>query len=336
MKKLLIPILFILAAFSAYLLFFRSPDGASLPDRAFCVKDADEIQKIFIAHRDGDQFTLERSNGNQWVVNGKYDVFPNAMNNLLDAITRMEIEYIPTRAAIPAIVKDLSALGVKVEIYDRNGQRIRNYYVGGTDPSGRSTYMIVEDQQQPYAMYIPSWEGNLRERFLLKTKDWRNRVVFSEDPEDIASAKVFYPRTPSAGFILQRTGPRSFDVKRESVLDQTEARGLSTGAVERFLIGFEKLGAEAIEDENPRRSEITKYVPFCQISLTRNDGSADTLSLWPYNQEQNSIDFTPEFINKGPFRFFGELNGDDFYLLQRPMLENLLVTYDYFFQVPRD
>lgn len=335
MNRILWSLLLILLVVGAYVYFYKLDNTASLPDRAFGVEESEDIGKIFIGHRDGDQFTLERQ-GNQWLVNGQYPVFPNAMVNLLDAVTRMEIEYIPTRSAVPSIVRDLATLGIKVEIFDRSGEKIRNFYIGGTDPTGRSTYMIVEGQEQPYAMYIPSWEGNLRDRFLLKTKDWRDRTVITSSPEKIAKVEIEYPRTSSAGFVLEKEEGGQYNVSRTQGLDQREERELVTAAVQHFLTGFEKIGAESIDSDNPKRAEITRLIPYCTVQITYANGQTDSLALWPYNQAEEMIDFSPEFISQGPFRFFGEKNREDLYLLQRPMLEKIIVSYDYFFRIPRD
>ena len=63
------------------------------------------------------------------------------------------------------MVKSLASEGIKVELYDRKGEKIKAYYVGGATPDERGTYMIMENAEEPYVAHIPSWEGNLRFRF---------------------------------------------------------------------------------------------------------------------------------------------------------------------------
>lgn len=336
MNRILLIIFLILLLAGGYFVFFRNNDALiDLSDRAFAVENTDKVQKIFIAHRDGDTFLLERD-GNDWTVNDEYRVFPNAMRNLLEVLGKMEVEYIPTKAAIPSIVRDMSSIGCKVEVYDRSGEKIRNFYVGGTDPAARSTYMIVEGKEQPYAMFIPYWEGNLRERFLLKLNDWRDRSIFREDPEDISKVTIKYPRSAASGFELVKKGSRNYEVRRTEGLGQAENRELSRGAVERFLYAFELVGAESIDNDNPRKNEVRQFVPLCTLKLERADGSVDSLAFWPYNFNDEKIDFSEDFLAKGPFRYFADMNGEDFLLMQQPVLKDILVTYDYFFEVPRD
>ena len=119
-------------------------------------------------------------------------------------------------------------------------------------------------------------------------------------------------------------------------LDQSESRKLSSGAVERFLFSFDRIGAESIDNDNPNQNEVRQYVPFCTLKLERTDGSVDSLSFWPYNFSEEKIDFSEDFLSKGPFRYFADRNGEDFLLMQQPVLADILVTYDYFFMIPRD
>lgn len=337
MNRYLIAIFMILLIISGGVYYYNSSDtGIDVSDRQFAVKDSEDIHKVFIAHRDGDSFVLERKKGS-WVLDGKYSVFNNAITNLLEVLTRMEIQYIPTNAAVPNIVRDLASLGVKVEVYGKRGEKLRSFYVGGTDPSGRSTYMIVEGKNQPYAMYIPTWEGSLRERFLLKQNDWRDRVVFAYEPQDIQSVQVTYPRAAAAGFVLERSleKPEEFVVEKIIGTSLGDASPLK-GAIQNFLIGFEHGGAESIESANKNREAIVEKVPYCIIEITRTNGSLDSLRIWPYNQVEEKIDFSEEFIAIGPFRYFVEKNGNELFLMQLPKLEKILVSYDYFFRIPRD
>jgi hypothetical protein len=336
MNKYLAGLVILLALAAAYFVWVEpGEDVTKLPDRAFKVDSEDQIHKVFIAQRDGDSFTLERD-GKDWIVNGKYKAMTGSIRNLLFTLTNMEIEYIPPRAAMPSITKDLATLGVKVEVYNKSGERIRNFYVGGTDPGARSTYMVVEGEEQPYAMYVPTWEGNLRERFLLKLKDWRDRTVIAYEPDEIKSVKVNYPRASAASFILERDDAGDFFVRRLDRIDQSEQRDVVSGAVQYFLIGLEKIGAESFESDNPYRAEIENYVPYFELEVNTLDGAQNQLKIWPFNHIEEKIDYSEEFMQKEPFRFFGATNDGELYMLQRPNLEKLLVTYDYFFQVPRN
>ncbi|MBK6949823.1 MAG: hypothetical protein IPH16_18705 [Haliscomenobacter sp.] len=112
---------------------FRRPLRLSREERRFAVPDTSRIGKIFLAHRDNETVLLERK-GTQWIYNGNWKVRPGAMENLLDAVRRIEIKYQPAQAAVPNMVRDLGSEGIKVEIYDKRNRPLAVYYVGGSTP----------------------------------------------------------------------------------------------------------------------------------------------------------------------------------------------------------
>ena len=89
------------------------------PDRTFHIEDKRRIFEVFITHRDGEQVKLRRQ-GDKWILNDTFNANPNIIENLLDAIARIQIKYVPPQAAVPGIINDLAKNGIRVEIFDRN------------------------------------------------------------------------------------------------------------------------------------------------------------------------------------------------------------------------
>ena len=127
----------------------------------FPVRNTDEIGKIFIADRKGETALLERKK-DQWIYNGKYPARPTAISLLLETISKINVLTIPSERAVPGMVKEIAADGVKVEIYDRKGKALKTYYIGGITSDQHGTIMIMEGSEQPYVMHIPSFVGQLR------------------------------------------------------------------------------------------------------------------------------------------------------------------------------
>ena len=130
-------------------------------DREFAVPEV-EIEKIFLANRINGTTTLLEKQGADWLYNGKYKVRPNALENLMRAITDIEMMYKPADAAVPNMLSDLATRGIKVELYGQDDKLLKVYYIGGSPADERGTYVILEDAEQPYVAHIPGWEGNLR------------------------------------------------------------------------------------------------------------------------------------------------------------------------------
>ncbi|MDX1942167.1 MAG: DUF4340 domain-containing protein [Saprospiraceae bacterium] len=331
-KTLLLLIIFALfGSVATWYLLTQQDEKTTLSakNQRFAIEDPDEIYKIFIADRKGGTTTLERKN-THWLYNGKYKARQNAMDNLLDAITRVQVKYKPPTAAVDNMVKDLSANGLKVELYNDNNKLIKTYYVGGATPDERGTYMIMEGSNQPYVTYIPSWEGNLRFRYNLTDEDWRDKIIFAYNQDDIQAVSIEYPKQRNQSFRLERSG-NDFQIKPFYGTTPTINSSVNLGKVEAFLEGFKSLGAEAFENENPRRDSILQLVPFSIITVADKAGNATVVRLFPIIPLQDPAN--PRLPNADVVeRYFLDWNGQDFMLIQHRVFSKVLWGYDFFFE----
>ncbi len=290
-------------------------------ERRFKVENTDEIYKIFIADRKGTQTTLERKDG-YWLYNGKYPARPNAVDNVLDAVRRIEIQYKPPTAAVSNMIKSLATDGIKIEIYNKTGKLLQSYYIGGATADERGTYAIKDGAEQPYVVSIPGWEGNLRFRFNLQGDDWRDKTIFAEKATDIQSVTIEYPKNRDQSFRLEREGNT---YRTTPFYDVTPIirRPYKEGSVERYLEGFRSLGAEAFENENPARDSIKQLLPFSTITLKTSAGAEKKVQLFPIYTTSNQVE-----------RYYAALNNGDFMLVQHLVFGKILWGYDFFFEEP--
>jgi len=303
-------------------------------DRQFKVENTDQIHKIFIADRKGNTTTLERK-GDDWLYEGQHKVRENAMDNLMRAFREMEMKFKPADAAVPTMIKDLATQGLKVELYDESGSNLKTFYIGGGTPDERGTYMIMEGSEQPYVVAMPTWEGNLRPRFNLKGDDWRDKTVFGYNVEDIQSVAVEYPKQQNKSFRVEKT-ESGYDVQPFYDFSPTIDKPVRAGAIEAFLNGFKSVGAEAFENENPRRDSVAQQVPFSRITLTTTEGKEIKTAFYPILPDMQTIDTkTGNALQTSAEveRFFLDINdGQDFMLVQQRVFGHLFWAYESFFE----
>lgn len=330
---LLLLIFLVLAGVTGWYFYQGQPDKSSLlhEERTFKV-NPEEIGKIFLADRAGAQTTLER-NGDHWVVNGQYRAYQNAMDNLLDAVGRIEMDYKPPAAAVPNMVKSLSTQGLKVEIYDRREKKIMTYYLGGTTQDERGTFIIRENFDQPYVAHIPGWSGNLRHRFSLQGDEWRDKAVFRAALKEIAEVFVEYPQQKSQSFRIVRDG-RDWQVTPFYEITPVINRPGQEGAVETYLTEFEGIFAETFQNNNPQRDSLSNTLPFCSIHLKKLDGEVQEAHFFPrypksvLNQESGLPEPTGDVVE----RFNVLTNHGDFMVVQQSIFQKLFRPYAFFFQ----
>jgi len=296
-------------------------------DRNFKVEDPGEIQKIFIAKRNGITTTLERQ-GDHWMVNGTYKASPNVMENLLKTMTQLELKYVPPAAAISNIVSELGARGIKVEIFNKAGEKIKAYYVGGVTADARGTYMIQEGSEQPMVMALPMMDGQIRTRYDLTGDSWRDKTVFSYQPKDIGAVSIEYPMQRNKSFKLKRVG-NSFEVT--PFYDNTPVinRPVDKSSVEAFLMGFKSLVAENFVNESTKKDSLSQLVPFSVISVTNSKGEQRIASLTQmYRIDTATGERKADIVE----RYHAFLNSGDLMLVQHRVFQKIFWPYEAFFQ----
>lgn len=303
-----------------------------MADRDFKIEDAEQINRIFIADRSGQQVELSRR-GKDWLVDGKYLANENAINNLLDAVKRIDMQYIPAKAAVPNIVKNLATEGILVQIFDKNDQKIKGYYIGGSTSDERGTYAILEGAEQPYVVHLPSWVGNLRFRLNFFGDDWRSKQIFAEEISRIEKVSVEYPTQRNRSFTLERKG-ENYTVAPFYESDQP-TREVPRDRVERYLFHYQKLFVSSYENKNPEESAaLLKTLPFAHIQLTKSDGTQKSLKAYArYADLEMNIDSkTGEISTDIPLQGYNLLLNEeqDFAVIQAETLQPFLQSYQAF------
>lgn len=326
--------LFILLGGGTYFYLNHTPKKASSKRLGmnFHVDDVKSIHKIFLADRSGKKVILERKE-DYWLYNGKVKARPNAVDNLLDAIKRVRMKYIPPAAAVPNAVKTLGASGIKVELYDKENQPIKVYYVGGMTSDERGTYMIMENSEQPYVTYIPSWEGGLRARYWFRNMDWEDRAIFSYKPDEIKAISVEYPQQKSLSFKLEKKG-RAFEITPFYDITPKITRPYKKGSAEQYILGFRSMAAESILRNASEKDSIVQLVPFSIVRVTDHKNQEFTVHFHPQTPEGAkgpTIDgITP--ATTSIFRYFANCSNGNFMLVQNRVFKNAFWSYESFFE----
>lgn len=329
--KKIIPylILFILLGGVTVVLQFKSRNNTMdklKAERDFRIAQPESIGKVFLVHRDGEQVLLERKGKELWTYNSKWVARPDAIQNLLDALNRLQVQYKPASAAVPNMVRSLATEGIKVEIYDRKGKLLKAYYIGGSTVDERGVFVIREGFEQPYVAHLDAWEGNPRFRYNLKGDDWRDRSIFNTGTDRIREVKIEYPAQRNQSFRLSNTNGR-FEVLPFFPITPRIQAPLRPGAVEQFLSGFESIAAEDFRNSFPAKDSILQTLPFAIITVKKEEKKEEIARLFPIFNES-----TAPVGQDGPVeRYFVSTSSGDFMLAQHRVLKKILWGYPFFF-----
>lgn len=337
MKKLGIPLLlfFILGGATAWYLSDSGNKSSTydISDRQFAV-EAEDVHRIFLADRRGETVILERDGEDQWIYNKEYRARPDAMRNLLDAIERIELKYIPSQAAAENAVSAFVSHGIKVELYNKQKEKLKVYYVGGMTNDELGTYMMMEGSDNPYVMHIPTWQGGLRAKYFMYGDDWRDKTIFANEVEEIQTVSVEYPNKKNKSFKIERAG-NDFEVSPIFANTTKKSNEVIQGKVEAYLINYKSVIAEAYQNRHPDRDSISSLIPFCKINLKTNKGKETNVVFHPiFTLDGDGQPFADsEVVTGTPVeRYHTIVNDQDFMLVQQRVFGELFWAYDSFFE----
>lgn len=289
----------------------------------FAIEDPGSIGRIFIASRTGSIVDLKRQK-DKWVINDKYPVRKSNIELMLQTLRRVSIKYIPAKAANQNIAKEMAVHGIKVEVYDLQGEKLKSYYVGGSTSDERGTYMLMDGASQPFVVEIPGMDGSIRARFEIPETAWRDRHFLEINANDIKEVKVEYPRDKNSSFVLERAG-KNYEVEPlyESTIRKKGEPIKSRADV--FLKAISNAACESFENQYPDKDSIRSLLPWSVYAIRLENGDSIGLTLYPSGPLMAS-----NFNDEPVHRFFVDCSCGDFMLAQYGVLRELLRGYEHF------
>lgn len=332
-KNIILLIAFVVLAAASWYLIGKKSGNSSNADafayREFALEDLSKLDKVVLAKRNAEPLIFER-NGGHWTINGEYKARKNAMDNMLDVIKNIQIDYVPPNAAIENIMKSFLRHGIKVELYGKNDKPLKNYYVGSSPANGVGTYFVMEGYSKPIVMSLPSMRGNVHTRFNYTLEEWRDMTIIDLKANEIESIELSYPYNKKFSFRIDGKDLTPLHPLQKRISGQPNLKMLNT-----YLSAFENKKAEYIENKNPRKDSIIAQVPFCELRIvTKAKETKELRFFYLINEEFNNTQIG-DMDTYNPIhaeRFFVQTSWGDFYLAQQQIFKDIFWKYDFFFE----
>ncbi len=326
-KNILLLISLVLAGLIVFFIYNGKEDTTTTIDRAesnFKIEDINQIGRIILTHKDGSRSDLIRTE-DHWIVNDQYRVRQSNIDYLLNGIKKQHLEHIPTKAAVANILPSMAVTGIHVEIFDREGKELLNYYVGGVTQDERGTFFLKEGTSQPYCLAQPGFEGGLRARYDLRTVDWRDVRFWMEENDKIDTMKVHFPKQREHSFIISRKGS-AYDVKPmfSTTPLKVSKDGELTNRVKSYFTMLSNLACEDYMNEASEKDSVLLSIPFMEINMVYPDKKS-VLTFFPIHVP-NPSEFSPPVT-----RYFINYSDRDFMIGQHNVLKGAFRSYGYFF-----
>jgi len=337
-KTILYLVVLVILAFGVYYFLFRSNDSNpySIKEAGFTVKDTAAIGKLFIATSDGTSVTVVRTDSG-WVVNNTYKALPSTLNLILITLTQQAPLYPVTKNAVDNVIKGLSTDGTKVEVYGKDGKKMRVFYVGGGAVNNTGTNMLIEGAQTPYVVQVPGFNGYLTSRYTADMKYWRDRTVFNIPAEDIKSVAVHYALKPVNSFEIIRDNNDSLTIKADPAL----TRGLdgpNTRRAKVYLKYFTNVNCEGyLNGLSDMDTTLKTAAKQSSIDITDKRGQQHHMDIYwvalnkrSKNISESSTDVPDDYDADRLYAVIN--NGKDTVMIQQYAFRNIFHKAYEFFQ----
>lgn len=300
-------------------------------DRQFAYPDFEDVERIFIADRKGHQVNLTRGGITGWLADGQ-PANDNVLKNLITVLKAVDIRTLPTRKAIPNMIRVLATEGIRVQLFDDDNRELRDYYIGGATHDELGTFAIMDGSENPYVVHLPNFTGNIRTRFNHWGDEWRDRIYFRVDPEKVTRFRIEYPRQQGESFQLTKEGARYL---LAGLTEDRPVREIAPALVERALSQYEKYYVNRYENRDTASIEQARQLlPFAIISLQQEGQEAQQMKIYPRYQGRTFTHDSKsgeEIVSGGLQAYNAFINeGQDWVLLNVETTQPLLVGYSAF------
>ena len=329
-KTLVYIILLAILGFGVYYFLFSNRDQSFSSDEAgFTVKDTAAVGKIFIAGPDGSSILLERTDS-AWMVNKKYKALMGTLGILMKTLTKQVPVSPVNKAQYNNVIKGLASSSIKVEIYNRNGEKMRVFYVGSEASGMAGSYMMMGGAKTPYVVNMPGFQGYLTPVYSYNIKDWRDRTVINLAQDHLVSVSVQYPDHPENSFTLVKDHDAYKVVADKAIM----ALGpLNERHARVYAKYFQNLNCEAYTWGNHDVDSILKIMPKrCAVEVTGTNGYKQHLDVYwlPLNRRSKNMNLLDPNIPDND-RF----DADHFFAVMNDYKDTAVITSNVFTKVFR-
>lgn len=309
----------------------------------FALENTDQVDRVFLADRSGNQALLERVEELNWtytnkVTGKKYRANPSAVYMLLETIKKIRTREPINKAAMDNAVKSLASKSTKVEIYDKEKNKLRVYYVGPMTSGGTGNMVIMEGAEQPYVGYIPNFQGTIDTRYITNEKDWRDKAIFRNDIDKLEFVQVEYqaPSQKPQSFKVAKSSSNQYTVEPVDPSSPTYDQSLvNQDNAATYFEDFDVISAEKLlgKESKSVRDSIISTTPFAVVTYKATyHNEPQVFRLYSlFNPNADRGDGEAGHRQKIQ-RYFIDIDEDNFFLGQHLVLRSMLWGYDFFFQ----
>ncbi|GHM98560.1 hypothetical protein WSM22_00500 [Cytophagales bacterium WSM2-2] len=271
--KLLVSLISIIVLIIIFFVFSTSKNNTSVDKGIFQILNLEKIDHI-VLHSSTQEVDL-KFDGTKWLVNGQ-EADRQMIKVLFAALKQIEAKRPVATSIQDSVSKEISKSGVKISCFEGNVLS-KEFWSKGNQ---KETYFQLVDGV-PYLVTIPGYRVYLASVFEMPSNDWRNKVVFNFNWQNIKDLEVVFPGDPKQSFKASFQN-KLFSIENISVTDTTK--------LDVFMNALFQLRAERILTESQGKSydSLLSQKPIETITIQDIGNRTYELKIFPL-QKRNAI-----------------------------------------------
>jgi hypothetical protein len=323
-KNIILLICFLLLATLTYYVINKDASFGSNTEIAVNEK---KIAKIFLADMKGNTVTITKKN-KQWYL-GDQLVRTDLLDNVFKILKGIKAEQPTPDSYLPNVVKSLSTIGTKVELYNNNNNKIETFTIGGTTPDEKGNYILKEGSNVPYIYKTLGYEGDINTIFSPLSEQWRSHIYLQLPSDSIKSISFNFQFAKDSSWEIIRTNANTFNLQNNLKITVP----LNVKKVNAYLKLFNEIRCLGFENKLPSKDSIIKYeVQHGTLSIEEINGKKHTIILYYYRADKrtkgqaliNNVAYDPDY-------FFG-WDEKDFFVTSSSSLDKIMCTINWWRQ----
>jgi hypothetical protein len=288
-KNTLILLVIIVAVLGTYLLLKKDTNSTIRRDLVdFGIENTDNITKIRITKKDeAGAVILEKKAEDYWMLNDTWDANIDNVALMLKTLNKMEVKSPVAKAGENVVLNYMAVSGKKIEIFEGNNL-LKTIYFGTTSTDDLGTYAMLEGAKAPYVLHIPGFQGYLNTRFSHVKQDWRSKIIYSIESEEINRASVKWTEKPEQSFTIINKEEDPFI--QDNTGKKASNKEVNLNKIRSYLNHFEMVPFTVFAQNVTQgiADSISKTNPFCVVEVEDKKGALKIVRIFYKPLEKNT------------------------------------------------
>jgi hypothetical protein len=331
MKRTLILLIVAVALLVVAWFVIKQDPGKAAPlvTADFAIEDTSVVGKVILSDTEGNVASIERGEGEVWMVNGKFPARVDAINLILKTLNLLEVKHPVSPGSRENVIRMMTGSHSYVRVYDRKGKLMKALYVGIMTPDQQGTYMVLETEKGksdiPYVMTMKTFYGFLTSRFFTDETDWRSLTLFAFPKLAFNRVEILNNLHADRSFAINYGGGNDL-----SVLELNPERplaGFDSTQIKDFLIQFKKVSCETYDlaMTQAEKDSVLALPPSFEIKINANEPAKNVhlkLFLRPAPEGMKEDDDSIALYDREIM--YGTINGTELFRVQRFVIDHFL------------